>query len=192
MGITAKEYFENIYNALFSPLEFYNDDNMVVSTRQALGTVICVSVISLIGQGIADKSIFGTFYPVLFVFTILGIILLWFLTGLFLEYIAKIFTDESRLNKILFNTSFSMLPYIFFAPLDILKKSGDSGYSIGVICEMLLYFWIIFLDVLAIKKTYNISIARAFMMMSLPFISVFFALTWAISFFVKMGYINSI
>lgn len=192
MGITVKDYFENIYNSLFSPFEFFDNDNTVVSIRQALGTVIGVSAFSLLGQGIANKSVFSVAYPFTFVFTILGIILLWFLTGLFLEYLSKIFTQENRLHKILFYTSYAMIPYIFFAPLDILKKSGTTGYSIGVIIGMLLYFWIIFLYVLAIKKSYNISIARAFMILLLPFISTFFALTWAISFFVKMGYINSI
>ncbi|MBR6163028.1 hypothetical protein IKQ26_03935 [bacterium] len=192
MGITIKEYLENVFNLIFSPIKFFNGEEITVSTRQALGTVVLVSAFTVFGNGIADKSVFEPFFPFTFFFIIIGIAILWFLTGLFIEFIAKIFSNENRLNKILFYTSFAMIPYIFFAPLDVLKKSGEMFYTVGVIAETLLYLWIIVLYAMAIKKAYQISIARAFMMLSLPFISVFFALTWAISFIAKMSYINSI
>ena len=193
MGITHKEYFENIYDILFTPFEFFKRNDLTVSLRQAAGTVLWVSLFTIIGSAIASGEIFNNlFISFLIICKIFIILVAWTFTGLFLEYIAKIFSRECGLNTVLFYTSFAMVPYIFFAPLDVLKKSGDAGYTIGTIAEMFLYFWIIILYVNAIKKSYNISIARSFMMILLPFIGTFFAISWAIGFFTKMVYINSI
>ncbi len=193
MGITHKEYFENIYEVIFNPLEFFKRNDLTVSIRQAAGTVIWVSIFTVLAQAIADKSIFNNIFLGFTLILKIGLILIaWTLTGLFFEYIAKIFSRECGLNTVLFNTSFAMVPYIFFAPLDVLKQSGDTGYTIGAILQMLIYFWIIVLYANAIKKSYDISIARAFMIILLPFIGTFFAISWAIGFCMKMGYINSI
>lgn len=193
MGITHKEYFENIYEILFSPFDFFKRDNLTISIRQAAGTVLWVSLFTIIGQAIADKSIFNNmFFVLMLVFKLSCVLIAWTLTGIFLEYIAKIFSRECGLNTVLFYTSFALVPYIFFAPLDVIKKAGDFGYTVGAIAQMFLYLWIIVLYAYAIKKSYNISIARSFMMILLPFIGTFFAISWAIGFFIKMGYINSI
>ena len=193
MGITHKEYFENIYDVIFNPIEFFERKDITVSIRQAVGTVIWVSIFNIIGNAIASGAIMNDIYTVfLLISKIILILIAWTLTGLFLEYIAKIFSKECGLNNILFNTSFAMIPYIFFAPLNVLKQSGELGYTIGVIAEMFLYIWIIILYTHAIKKSYNISIARSFMLILLPFIGTFFAISWAIGFITKMIYINSI
>lgn len=193
MGITSKEYFENIYEVIFTPLDFFKRKDLTVSIRQAAGTIVWVSLFTILGKEIGSGEIFNNVYiSFLLIFKIILILVAWALTGLFLEYIAKIFSRDCGLNNILFNTSFAMVPYIFFAPLDILKHSGDTGYTIGAIAEMFLYLWIIVLYALAIKKSYDISIARSFMMILLPFIGTFFAISWAIGFITKMVYINSI
>ena len=193
MGITHKEYFENIYELIFTPFEFFKRDDIVISVRQAAATIAWVSLFTIIGKAIADKSIYNNFFFWSNLLFFVGfIILAWLITGLFFEYIAKIFGREAGLHKILFYTSFAAVPYIFFAPLDILKESGEVGYAIGVLSQMFLYFWIITLYAFALKKTYNISIARAFMMIILPFIGTIFSIGWAIGFYLKLGYINSI
>lgn len=193
MGITYKEYFENIYEVLFNPLDFFKRDDLTVSIRQAAGTVIWVSLFTIIGGTLSNGTIFNNIFATFYITgKIILILTAWALTGLFLEYIAKIFSKDCGLNKVLFFTSFAMVPYIFFAPLDVLKKSGDTGYTIGAIAEMFLYLWIIVLYANAIKKSYDISIARSFMMILLPFIGTFFAISWAIGFITKMVYINSI
>lgn len=191
MGITQKEYFENIYELIFTPFDFFKREDIVISVRQSAITVAWVSLFSIIGQAIADKS-FSLFFGASLIFQVGFIIIAWLLTGLFFEYIAKIYAKETGVPKILFYTSFAMIPYIFFAPLNVLKQSGEIGFTIGALLQMFIYCWIIFLYALAIKKTYDISIARAFMLIILPFIGTLFAIGWAIGFCVKLGYINSI
>ena len=191
MGITANDFFENIYSVIFSPKAFFEKESINTSIRLSIGTIIFISIINKLAIGIFDKSIlYWTFIPG-FIWYIVSVVILWFLTALFFEYIAKIFDRSGNINKLLFLTAFAPIPYIFFAPLNLLKSSGEFGYVVASIAELFLYIWIIYLYVLALKSTYKISIARAYMMIFIPFISIFFAIYWTVCFCQKMWYIFS-
>ena len=192
MGITTNEFFENIYSVIFSPKAFYENKDIKISIRVALGTILFISILIKLTSSIFDGSIITlTFWSSMF-FHIIVTIFLWFFTALFFEYCAKIFYRENNLSKILFYTAFAPVPYIFYAPLNLVKQAGLLGYFLGSIIEFLLYFWIIFLYAYSLRAAYNISLSRSFMLIFLPFVSFFFAIYWAVCFFIKMGYIFSI
>ncbi len=192
MGITTNEFFENIYSVIFSPKAFYENKDIKISIRVALGTILFISILIKLTSSIFDGSIITlTFWSSMF-FHIIVTIFLWFFTALFFEYCAKIFYRENNLSKILFYTAFAPVPYIFYAPLNLVKQAGLLGYFLGSIVEFLLYFWIIFLYAYSLRAAYNISLSRSFMLIFLPFVSFFFAIYWAVCFFIKMGYIFSI
>ena len=192
MGITADEFFENIYSVIFSPKAFYENKDVKISVRVALGTIFFISILIKLTSSIFDGSIISmTFWSSLF-FNIVATVVLWFLTALFFEYIAKIFYRENNLSKILFYTAFAHIPYIFYAPLNLIKQAGLLGYFFGSTIEFLLYFWIIFLYACSLRAAYNISLSRSFMLIFLPFVSLFFTIYWSVCFFIKMGYIFSI
>ncbi len=192
MGITVNDFFENIYSVIFSPKAFFEREDITISIRLAVVTVVFIAIINKITLGIFDGSILNA----MFIFSLLGSIILtvflWFLTALFFEYIAKIFDRGKQLEKILFFTAFVPIPYIFFAPLNLMKQIGEVGYILGTIIEFLLYFWIIFLYALALRAVYNITISRAFMLIFLPFVASFFAINWMVCFVSKLWYIFSI
>lgn len=192
MGITTNDFFENIYSVIFSPKAFFERENIQISTRLAVCTVIFIATISKLAMGI----LYGEIRNILFIFSIFGTIIstliIWFLTALFFEYIAKIFDKGGQLEKLLFFTAFVPVPYILFAPLNLLKNSGDIGYILGVNLEFLLYLWIICLYAFSLRATYNLTLSRSFMLIFLPFIASFFAISWIIGFAQKMWYIFSI
>ncbi len=192
MGITTEQFFENIYNVIFSPKTFFENENMTVSVRLAIGTVIFVSVFTTVMSSVFDGSIINLSFFFKLFSAIIFSLLLWFLTALFFEYVAKIFSKNGNLSKILFYTAFAPIPYIFFAPLSLVKNSGDVGYVFGSISLFILYIWIITLYVYSIKAVYKISFARSFMLIFLPIISVFFSIYWSVCFFSKLGDIFSI
>ena len=192
MGITLDKYFENIYSVIFSPKAFFEREDLTISTRLAVTTVTLVAAISKISISIFDGSITNPLFNLTLIYSIVTAIFLWFVTALFFEYTAKIFEKDGSLKKILFYTSFAPVPYIFFAPLNLLKSVGTFGYLFGAYAEFFLYLWIIFLYVLAIKSVYKITLARSFMLIFLPFIAGFFAINWMIGFFSKIWYIFSI
>lgn len=192
MGITTDKYFENLYSVIFSPKAFLEREDLTISIRLAVTTVILITVLSKIATSIFDGSIANMWFVLSLIWSIICAIFLWFITGLFFEYTAKIFEKDGNLSKLLFYTSFAPVPYIFFAPLNLLKSVGTFGYFLGAYCEFFLYLWIIFLYVLALKSVYKITLARSFMLIFLPFLATFFAFNWMVGFFTKIWYIFSI
>ncbi len=192
MGITTNDFFENIYSIIFSPKAFFEREEMTVSVRLALATVIFISLIYNITKGIFDTSIVDASFIFTLIFKTVFAVFFWFITALLFEYIAKIFDKDGNLNKLLFYTAFAPVPYIFFAPLNLVKHAGAFAFAIASLIEFCLFIWIIYLYSLALKATYKISNARAFMLILIPFISAFFALFWIVCFFIKLCYIFSI
>lgn len=192
MGITTDDFFENIYSVIFSPKEFFEREDITTSTRLALCTIAFVAAISKIAIGIFNGEIKNFFFIFSIIGAVIGTIIIWFLTALFFEYIAKIFDRGGNLEKLLYFTAFVPIPYIFFAPLNLVKQVGSIGYFFSTTLEFLLYFWIIFLYASALRNTYKISLSRSFMLIFLPFIASFFACYWLVGFFQKMWYIFSI
>ncbi len=191
MGITTNDFFENIYSVIFSPKAFFEREDLTISVRLALFTVIFIALITQISYGIFDKSITNFLFVFgLIAHTILTIII-WFLTALFFEYIAKIFDRGNQLSKLLFLTAFAPIPYIFFPPLNLLKNMSRTGYILGSLIEFILYLWIIILYAYSLRAVYKITLSRSFMLIFLPFIASFFAMHWTISFIAKMMYIFS-
>ncbi len=192
MGITVNDFFENIYSVIFSPKAFFEREDITISIRLALVTVIFIALINKITLGIFDGSILNLMFILSLLGSIISTVLLWFLTALFFEYIARIFDRGKKLEKILFLTAFVPIPYIFFAPLNLVKQIGEIGYIFSTIIEFVLYFWIIFLYALALRAAYNITISRAFMLIFLPFVASIFAINWMVCFVSKLWYIFSI
>ena len=192
MGITTNDFFENIYSVIFSPKAFFEREDIQTSSRLAVSTVVFIAIITKLAIGIFNNEIQNLLFILSIFGTIISTLIIWFLTALFFEYIAKIFDKGGRLQKLLFYTAFVPIPYIFFAPLNLLKETGDIGYLLGVNLEFLLYLWIICLYAFALRATYKLTLSRSFMLIFLPFIASFFAITWLIGFVQKMWYIFSI
>ena len=192
MGITVNDFFENIYSVIFSPKAFFEREDITISIRLALVTVVFIALINKITLGIFDGSILNLMFILSLLGSIISTVFLWFLTALFFEYIARIFDCGKKLEKILFLTAFVPIPYIFFAPLNLVKQIGEIGYIFATIIEFVLYFWIIFLYALALRAAYNITISRAFMLIFLPFVASIFAINWMVCFVSKLWYIFSI
>ena len=192
MGITVNDFFENIYSVIFSPKAFFEREDITVSIRLAVVTVVFIALINKLTLGIFDGSILSLMFIFSLFYSIISTVFIWFLTALFFEYIARIFDRGKKLEKILFLTAFVPIPYIFFAPLNLIKQIGEIGYILATIIEFVLYFWIIFLYALALKAAYNITISRAYMLIFLPFVASYFAVYWLVCFISKLWYIFSI
>lgn len=192
MGITTNNFFENIYSVIFSPKAFFERQDLQISIRLAIATIAFISAVNIILTAIASGAITSWLFIFTFIFKVITALICWFLTGLFFEYIAKIFDRGGQLNKLLFLTAFAPIPYIFYAPLNLLKNSGDIGYVFCTLIEVTVYFWVIWLYALCLKNTYNLTNSRAFMMILIPFISSFFAIYWGVCFFQKLWYIFSV
>ena len=192
MGITAENFFEYIYQVIFSPKKFFENEEITCSTRLAVTNVVFITIMMKTASSIADSSIHNWSFIFSLIFSCIGALILWFLSALFFEFVAKIFNKREKLKELLFYTAFAPIPFLLFIPLNFLKGSGTIGYVLATNAQLLIYFWIIVLYALAIKSVYKLTYARSFMFIILPFIAIFFSLCWSICFFSKIWGIFSI
>ena len=96
MGITAEKYFENLYSVIFSPKAFFKREDLSISIRLAITTITLVTVFTKCTIATFEGTLgTGSFYASL-ISGILSTIFLWFITGLFFEYTAKIYGNDGN------------------------------------------------------------------------------------------------
>lgn len=186
-----KNYAEILYKILF---EFDFEGVREATTMPvAVATLMWTSLFLFFaknslktGFGAEARFIFSMF------FYLFGILLVWFLTAIFFEFIAKIFSKAGKVRTLLTLSSYSLLPYIFIAPFELIKKFSSVGYFLGTKLEILLFFWVIFIYAKALEKTYALEKASSYMLVFLPLISLFFAFIWLIGSAFNLGYIYSV
>lgn len=155
-------YLNNIYRFLFETDSVFDELKDAPRISQGLFTLIWVNIFLY-----TLKYVFtgGILNAVWYLFTLINflffVVFSWFMLGLFFEYIAKIFDRSGHLKRLLFLSSFSVVPWILLAPLELLKKAGDLGYFFGVLFELIVYFWTIFLYCKSLQYTYNLRFSRS-------------------------------
>ena len=88
--------------------------------------------------------------------------------------------------------AYSLFPIILFAPIQLIKPIGHTGYFLSVILELIIYFWTIYLMAKAIEITYELNFSRAVMIIFLPVVCSLIFVFWLIEFFSKIFYIFKI
>jgi len=186
-----QKYIENIYKILFE----YNLDDVRENTTVliAVGTIFWTSLFLFIakfnfhgGNGttlLFVSSLFGYLFSIYF---------FWLISALFFEFIAKIFDKSGNIRNLLMLSSYCLLPYIFMAPLELMKKFSETGYFLGTKLELLLFFWVIFLYAAALEKTYKISKTSSFLLVLLPSVAFGFGFIWLIGSIFNLSYIYTV
>lgn len=188
------QILDNIYDVLTSPREFFaklKDENNVPKLSLAIWTLCIVNAVFFTLKYNFSQSSFLGFLPPLVMSCIGGVILL-YLAGAFFEFIAKIFNKSGKMKVIMCAFAYAAFPLVLFAPVQLLKPIGQIGYFLGVVLEIILYFWSIYLMAKAIEITYELSFSRAVMIIFLPVICSFVSVFWLIEFFSKIIYIFKI
>ncbi|MBQ2644376.1 YIP1 family protein [bacterium] len=186
-----QKYIENLYKILFEN----NFDNVFEDTTviKAILTILWTSLFLFI-----SKFNFANGGSIIFLFIttsfgyIFSIYFFWIVTGLFFEFVAKIFGKSGKIRKLLMLSSYCLLPYIFFAPLEIMKKFSDMGYFLGTKIEFLLFLWVIILYSKVLVKTYDLQKTSSYLLIFLPFVAFIFGFIWLIGSLFNLGYIYSV
>ena len=186
-----KEYFENLYKVLF---EFdFSDISPERPIYEGLLTLIWTSLFLLLpniqlSSGLKEDFLYlgkiGVYLT--------GILFVWVISAIFFDYIAKIFDKGGQKRQLLTYSSYTLLPYIFVAPFEMLKNSTHLGYFLGTKLEILLLVWVMVLYAKSLEKTYNLSKTSSIMLVFLPSIAIGFALIWVIGTCFNIRYIYTV
>ncbi|HJX69487.1 MAG TPA: Yip1 family protein [Dehalococcoidia bacterium] len=99
--------------------------------------------------------------PVVFIWVVIFLVALFIGGGIF-HLIATLFRGRGSYLGLVCGLCFACFPFVFFAPLTLLRAllgfSGNILYPIG---SLLLFLWILALEITAIRQNYHFSTGRA-------------------------------
>lgn len=186
-----KDYISNLYKVLFE-FDFSGIKDSTTMPRAVL-TILWTSLFLFVVKNINLGGFWGDFkFLSGMIFYLIGMYFVWFFTAIFFEFVMKIFGKAGKIRTLLTLSSYCLLPYIFIAPFELMKKFSDLGYFFGTKFELLLFFWVILLYARSLKETYDIENSSSYMLVFLPFVTFVFSLMWVIGSIFNLGYIYNV
>lgn len=185
------KYFVNLYKILFE-LDFDGIKDFT-TMPMAFGTLVWTSLFlffstnSLPHTGFEDVKYFFSM-----LIYIAGTAMVWFLTAIFFELLAKIFSQAGKIRMLLTLSAYSLLPYIFFPCVELMKRFSSVGYFFGTKIQLLLFLWVIIIYGRALAKTYDLKKSLAYLLVFIPTISCFFLVMWLIGTIFNLSYIYNV
>lgn len=186
-----EKYVENLYKILF---EFdFSDVSKESPIYKGMLTLIWTSLFLYLPNHALPS---GMNEDILYLggigIYLIGILFVWAISAIFFDFIAKIFGNGGKIRHLLNLSAYTLLPYIFMAPFEILKNSSKIGYFFGTKLEILLLVWVIILYTKSLANTYNLSKSSSIMLVFIPTIAIGFAFIWLIGTCFNIGYIYTV
>lgn len=179
-----RNFLENIYGILFEPKKTMDK---IIETRPIWQAVWIIIILSLASALLDHSTGFdGTSNIIFFIGNLFSILisslLIWVTISGFFEVTARIFSDENRFKPLLSLMGFALLPWIFTAPLTLLKINIPL-IIIGSILEIIVWIWSIVLIFFSVQKLYNLSIKKTWLFFLMPFLGTMVVINWISQFF---------
>ena len=188
------QFFDNLYEIFIQPEELFrklNDENNSPRLMYAIITISIVNIVFFTLKYEFSSESAGGYLPLLIMSCLWGVVLLYIIGGFF-NFLMKTFGKDGKMKQIMCALSYCAFPLVLFAPIQLLKQFGQTGYFFSVVFEACIYFWSIYLMAKSIEITYDLSFSRAVTVILLPVICSFISLFWLIEFISKMVYIFKI
>jgi len=187
------KYFENLYKVLFEPHTAFDTLKEDTTMLIAVFTILWTNILPFLPKHSLGVGIGGAIiYLSKLIFTLVCVLIFWFAAAVFFEFTAKAFGKSGEIRTLLTLSAYSFLPYIFLPAFELIKKFSQTGYFWGTKLEILLFFWVIFLYFLALRKTYDLKKSSSFFLIFLPLVALGFAFIWVIGSVFNLGYIYNV
>ena len=116
-----KDYISNLYKVLFE-FDFSGIKDSTTIPRAVL-TILWTSLFLFVVKNINLGGFWGDFkFLSGMIFYLIGMYFVWFFTAIFFEFVMKIFGKAGKIRTLLTLSSYCLLPYIFIAPFELMKK----------------------------------------------------------------------
>jgi Yip1 domain len=183
---SSMSYFEHflitVYEGLFDAVALYERiaTGWPRETRHGLYATFWVFALATFGtllEGSFSRFDGTTLFSAAFAgLTGMGI---WLLTGLTFASIAYCFRSQGKPLLLLTLTGYAVLPWLFLGPLFLLRNTlGVVGELVHVTGLILLWVWSTVLFLLALQKTYNLSMDRVLLMGLVPVLAGTLGWVW--------------
>ncbi len=183
------DFLNNIYGMFFNPESTIEKLSESPNIPQSIVLVLFLSVfMNIVFFGVGE-SVFGFFFYS--ICSTASAFLSWLLIAGFYELVSNIFVQKSHYKPLLCLFAFSMLPWVFVAPLELLKNGGIAGSLVGTYLEFAIWIWTGVLMFISIRKIYGLKFLRAFAFLFLPFIAGFISFNIFVSSIINLAKIFS-
>ncbi|MBY0404221.1 MAG: YIP1 family protein [Cyanobacteria bacterium] len=175
-NLTTLGVLDVFYAALFHPVTLFRtvlNEEVSVSKNQLFVYSICF-VLFISGMSPAleyiksgdENGLFRLMMQIPFHALLGG--LLWLILGNILSVLSFALTGKSRAKNFLILSAYSILPFIFNAPLALLKQGmGIPGSFFGTLGGFGLFIWVSCLVSMAIGMTYQLSFDKVLLLLLL-------------------------
>ena len=160
-----------LYDLVFEP----RNAMRAIAEQKNAGQAVVIALISIVipilavSFGLKDKSL-AAVVPVMIGIKIVASLLVWMIGAALWSLIAEFFGGKGTAIGLFAGLGFAHLPRIFIVPLWALSAlmPESSQTLLMVISVLLILFWSVNLDVIAIKEIHQLSTAKAILVMMMP------------------------
>ncbi|MFA6989132.1 MAG: hypothetical protein WC197_03585, partial [Candidatus Gastranaerophilaceae bacterium] len=99
------------------------------------------------------------------------------------------FDRGGRYKTFLILSSYALLPWIFLGPVEMYKMIDPSGTAGGMFLGLLVWIWVLSLQIYALLKTYELSIGKTILLILIPFLGWFVFLNWLVIFLATLSHL---
>lgn len=166
------EFLETIYDVIFKPKEAFQKFAQTPQILQACLVVFTTTTLSIIaisagGEGVTYRSgmvalqLIGNFT------TLFVMVAIWHL-------IAELMAGTGQVKSLLTVVGFSYFPQLLITPIYLIASflSADTAATLILAATFFVVVWIFYLNFTGIKIVYQVSGAKAFLVMILPILVV--------------------
>lgn len=178
----AKRFLTVFYNSLFDPLALYSNiannwPRQSIHLLYATGFVFTLSTLGKLLTGSMTHFDFSTILAA----GIAGVfgLMIWLLTGLTFSTLAYCFRSQGRPFILLTLLGYASIPWVLLAPLFLVRENlGLLGGIVHLLGIFILWLWTSTLFLMALQKTYNLTVDRVLLMGLLPILMGTLGLLW--------------
>lgn len=176
-----ESFLSTIYGTILTPFQTFDSLKIEENQRvfEAFWIVMIVSIIGCINDYHSTNMVLLAVS--IFSYIVTGLIS-WILIATILDSITMVFTKVSKFDTFLTLSGFALLPWILMGPISLFKTAGIFGYLIAIALGLIVWFWTVVLFLVAIYKTYDLSLGKTFVLVIAPFVTGLIALAWIVGF----------
>lgn len=173
-----EQFFENIYGVIIQPGVAMRRIAVQKPVVQAL-VVFALSVLIPTGTFYLafETDNFGNMLLVIILALTMGGLVVWFSVAAILSMIAEFFGGSGSAKGLFVAMGFAQTPRILATPFFVLARlfPGSVFSSAANFVFMITFFWIMVLDVIAIKQAHDFGSAKAVLVFVIPLLVVVLA-----------------
>lgn len=169
------QFFDNIYDAVFDPTSGMRRIAAQRPLGQSLVAVffsIVIPTATLLFSATSDSM--EKMFTIVILLQTIGSFLVWFIGTAILGLIAELFGGKGSSLGLFTAMGFAHIPRIIVVPLLVLASllSSEAGAVLGAVAVVGVLCWTLFLDVAAIKGAYELSTAKATLVLITPLLVI--------------------